>query len=186
MKIKNKNKNKSIKDDKVEWSEIIIPVIAALFINLFVLNITTVSGESMNPSFENGDRLILKKYETILKTEKYVIGDIIVFKSPLENDDRLFIKRVIGIPGDEINILDGELYINNQHIDEPYIENESFTESLLYGTSYTVPEAEVFVMGDNRFFGGSNDSRSFGSVPLENIKGKVVFRVFPFNKIGNL
>ena len=99
MKIKNKNKNKSIKDDKVEWSEIIIPVIAALFINLFVLNITTVSGESMNPSFENGDRLILKKYETILKTEKYVIGDIIVFKSPLENDDRLFIKRVIGIPG---------------------------------------------------------------------------------------
>lgn len=184
MEIKLSNEKKSAKNNKLEWIETISLMMVALFINIFILNITTVSGESMNPSLENGDRLILKKYEVVLNTEKYKIGDIVVFKSPLEDDDRLFIKRVIGVPGDKINILNGDLYINGEYINEPYIENQSFTESLSYGESYTVPEDEIFVMGDNRFTGGSNDSRSFGSVSLENIKGKVVFRIFPFNRIG--
>ena len=179
-----KDVNKTSKINKRDWIESIIIIMVVIVINVFVFNITTVSGESMNPTLENGDILILKKYEALLKTEEYKRGDIIVFKSPLYKDKRSFIKRVVGIPGDKINILEGNLYINDEYINETYIENESFTESLSYGENYIVPEGMIFVIGDNRLPGGSDDSRSFGSVSIEGIKGKVVLRIFPFNKIS--
>lgn len=184
MKDKLNDENKTSKTNKREWMESIIIVIIAIVINVFIFNITTVSGESMNPTLENGDRLILKKYEKLLNTEVYSRGDIVVFKSPLDKDNRSFIKRVVGVPGDKINISRGDLYINDEYIKEPYVENESFTESLSYGKNYIVPEYKIFVMGDNRLTGGSNDSRSFGSISVEEIKGKVVLRIFPFNKIN--
>lgn len=183
MKHKLSDENKTSKTNKQEWIETIIIGIVVIVINVFVFNITTVSGESMNPTLGNGDRLILKKYETLLNTEEYNRGDIVVFKSPLDKDNRSFIKRVVGISGDKINILGGNIYINDEYINEPYVEKESFTESLSYGENFIVPEDEIFVMGDNRLTGGSNDSRSFGSVSVEGIKGKIVLRIFPFNKI---
>lgn len=138
----------------------------------------------MYPTLEEGDRLILKKYETALKTQEYKRGDIVVFKSPLENDNRSFIKRVIGLPGDKISIFNGQLYINDRKIEESYIEKDSFTDSLTYGDGYTVLENELFVIGDNRLPGKSSDSRSFGGITLEAIEGKVVIRIFPISKFG--
>lgn len=184
MKHKLNDENKTSKTNKREWTETIIIGIVAIVINVFFFNITIVNGQSMNPTLENGDRLILKKYETLLNIEEYNRGDIVAFKSPIDKDNRYFVKRVIGISGDKINILEGKLYINDEYVNEPYVENESFTESLAYGENFIVPEDMIFVMGDNRFPGGSNDSRSFGSVSVEKIKGKVVFRIYPFNKIN--
>lgn len=185
MKYKSNEKNKKIENNTKQWIKSIgMAIIIAIFIKTFIFNVTYVKGDSMNPTLKESDRLILKKYGTVLKTEEYKRGDIVVFESPLENDNRSFIKRVIGVPGDKINISNGELYINDEYIKEPYIANNSFTESLSYGDRYIVLENELFVIGDNRFPGESNDSRSFGSVSLENIEGKVVLRIFPLNKIG--
>ena len=172
------------KFDKNEIIELICTIAIVLFINTFIFGITVVSGESMNPTLQNKDRILLKKYESTLGIDEYNYGDIVVFKSPLENDNRLFIKRVIGIPGDKIEIIEDKLYINNKYIEENYIDTESYTESLVYGESYLVPQNEIFVIGDNRFPGASNDSRSFGSITFNRIEGKAIFRIFPLNKIG--
>lgn len=170
--------NEGTKNIKREWIESLTIILIVMFINIFIFGITTVRGESMDPTLNNNDRLLLKKYGATLQIEKYDRGDIVVFKSPLEKDKRLFIKRIIGLPGDKINILDGKVFVNDKCIEETYIKNNSYTKELLYGENFTVPEGEIFVVGDNRLRGGSNDSRSFGSIPLEDIKGKVILRVF--------
>ncbi len=184
MKFNSKVKGKTAKTIKQEWIESLIIIIVGILINTLVFSITAVSGESMAPTLEDGDRLLIRKYKVVLNTEEYNRGDIVVFRSPLEGDNRSFIKRVIGFPGDKINILDGKLYINDKYIKEPYVENKLFTESLLYGENYIVPKDEIFVIGDNRFPRGSNDSRSFGSISSKEIEGKVVFKIFPFGKMS--
>lgn len=185
------NKNKSIKSNKREWFETVAIMMMVIFIKIFVFEITYVSGQSMSPTIEGGDSLLLKKYESILNIEEYNRGDIVVFESPVEKEEKpfskkMFVKRVIGLPGDRINISGGKVFVNSEPINEVYIENNSFTDSLYYGDNYIVPEGEIFVIGDNRSPGGSNDSRSFASISLESIKGKAVFRIFPFDKIGSL
>ena len=174
----------NMKNTKRELLESITIILTVIFINIFIFGITTVSGDSMNPTLKNKDRLLLKKYGATLQTEKYNRGDIVVFKSPLEDDKRLFIKRILGIQGDKINILDGKVFVNDKYIEESYVELGSYTEGLLYGKDFIVAEGEIFVLGDNRLSGKSNDSRSFGSISIEKVKGKVVFRVFPFNKLN--
>lgn len=166
-----------------EWiKSIIVAIMAAIFIQSFLFSINDVSGSSMSPTFEEHERLLLKKYEAFLKTEEYNRGDIVVFDSPLEDDNRFFIKRVIGLPGDIVNIREGQIYIGEQLLDEPYLEKRVYTEPLLYGDYYTVNENELFVVGDNRKPGKSNDSRSFGSISMDRIIGKIIYRIFPLNK----
>jgi len=191
MEISLNNKKEPMKSNKREWFETIFIIIIMIVIKIFILDITYVSGQSMSPTIEDGDSLLLKKYESILNIEEYNRGDIIVFESPLDKEGKpflkkMFVKRVIGLPGDKINISEGKVFVNNESIDEVYIENDSFTDSLYYGDNYIVPEGEIFVIGDNRGPGASNDSRSFASISLESIKGKAVFRIFPFDKVGSL
>ena len=108
MKFNSKAKDKAAKTNKREWIESLIIIIVGILINTLVFSITAVSGESMAPTLEDGDRLLIRKYKVVLNTEEYNRGDIVVFRSPLEGDNRSFIKRVIGFPGDKINILDGK------------------------------------------------------------------------------
>ena len=186
MSSKSKKRNMKIRSIAKEWIQSIgIAIFTTLFITTFVFNAAEVKGDSMSPTLEEGDRLIIKKYEVVLETEDYKRGDIIVFESPLENDDKYYIKRVIGLPGDKITISNGRLNINDIEIEEPYISKDAFTESLAFGDNYIVSENELFVMVDNRLPGKSNDSRSFGSVSLETIKGKIVFRFLPIDKIDS-
>lgn len=108
----------------------------------------------------------------------------------LEDNKRSYIKRVIGLPGDYVEIKDGAVYINGEKLQENYLEAGVVTDMVQGGgeascfTNFTVPENCVFALGDNR--PGSTDCRAFGCIPLEKIEGKVAFRFWPFSKFGGV
>ena len=107
----------------------------------------------------------------------------------LESSKRSYIKRVIALPGEYVEIKDGAVYINGEKLEEPYLQDGVVTDMKTgkedtYFTNFTVPENTVFALGDNRT--GSTDSRSFGCIPLEKIEGKVLFRFWPLSKFGGV
>lgn len=136
----------------------------------------------MFPTFETGQYLLTDK--VTLKRREPMRGDVIVFKSPLdENFD--FIKRVLALPGERILIKNGHIYINGQMLDEPYLPSDYRTSGgqfLKEGVEYLVPEASVIAIGDNRSH--SSDSRDWGPVPYENIIGRAFFRYWPSDTAG--
>ncbi len=148
----------------------IVPaIIIAIAIHFFLAQATRVEGYSMEPTLYGHQRLIIEKLSYRLhKPER---GDIVVIKVP--GFDELLIKRVIGLPGDRLEIKDGVVYINGQPLDEPYINGPARGNY----PQLTVPEGHIFVMGDNR--NNSNDSRSFGPVAIENIVGHAWMRYWP-------
>lgn len=154
---------------------------------LYFIRPTIVKQTSMENTLHENDYMIM--YRLAYKKHEPARGDIIIFQSDLINEDsgkdKLLIKRVIGLPGDEIMIKDDQLYINGEAYYEDYLK-DGYTPAFeipAEGETYTVPEGVYFCMGDNR--AGSVDSRrrEVGDVPRESIKGKVVIRLFPFNKI---
>lgn len=146
-----------------------------------------VEGRSMQPTFEGddeifADRLIVSRVHYLLAPPER--GDIIVFNSvnAVEfTQGVMLIKRVIGIPGDHVQLINQQVYVNGIMVDEPYI-NEPCTTGLCPDEEWFLGEDEYFVMGDNR--NHSKDSRSFGPVPLDHIVGRVIFRYWPVNRIG--
>jgi len=186
MKTESEQSDAKFRSIVTEWvKSMIVALLTALFVTTFLFSTAVVKGSSMYPTLEENDRLIVKKYETILKTEEYRRENIVVFESPLEYEEKYFIKRVIGLPGDRITISDGKVHVNDEIIEEPYIDQYAFTETLFFGDDYIVSENEVFVMGDNRLPGKSNDSRSFGSISIDKIEGKIVLRVLPLDRIDS-
>lgn len=166
--------------------DIIIAVLLASAV-LFFIRPTIVKQTSMEDTLRENDYMIM--YRLAYRNHGPERGDIIIFQSSLVNEDsgkdKLLIKRVIGLPGDEIMIKDNQLYINGEAYNEDYLK-DGYTPAFeipLEGETYTVPEGTYFCMGDNR--AGSVDSRrkEVGDVPAESIKGKVIIRLFPFNKI---
>lgn len=158
--------------------------IGSLFIviYLFILQPNQVKGASMEPTFISGEYILTSK--VTYKFRPMHRGDVIVFKS-LQNPNIDYIKRIIGLPGDRVTVTAGEVYVNDQRIAENYIASKTNVWERGYskeGIPATVPDGQIFVMGDNR--GRSSDSREFGPVPIENIIGQVFFRYFPVNKIG--
>lgn len=174
----------AVKNSILEWIKtIIISIFIALLITTFIKP-TLVKGYSMYPTISQYDYLFINKMPYITKEPKY--GDIIVFKSNLqtiEGHEKDLIKRVIGLPGDTIEIKDGKVYRNGKALNEPYI-NGGFTPGEMKPT--LVKEGRLFVMGDNR--PNSLDSRddSVGEVPMDKIMGKVLVRLFPPSKIGTV
>ncbi len=149
-----------------------------VFLEKFVFGFSIVQGNSMNPTLKNNDRLFVNKIAYFFKEPCY--GDIIIFHPPIPGrKNELFIKRIIAQPGDRFRIEDGNVYINDEKIEENYIYPEEYQEKRYVITSGKVPPDMVFVMGDNR--NDSNDSRCFGFVPKESIKGKVDLRIWPFD-----
>lgn len=165
-----------------------IVVITGIFltIRLYVVAPVSVEGASMEPTLEDQDRLLLNKMAEI---EQF---DVIVFPSPTDNEKQ-FIKRVIGMPGDEISFQEQTLYINGDPIEEDYLDftgvsesdleslNSNFSLATLQGVE-KVPEDTFFVLGDNRV--NSRDSRSFGFVDKETVTGRTRFRIWPLDRIG--
>ena len=183
----NKNeetKNEKTKNETMEWiKSIALAIVVAILIKSFIFNTTYVLGSSMYPTLHEKDRLFTNK--VVLYFTEPNVGDIIILKAP-DNPDKDYIKRVVGLPGDKVEIIDGKVYLNGKVLDEYYLEEGSYT--LTYDeTQWLVPEGYVFVLGDNRAEGASKDSRYFGCIPIDSIKGKANFRYFPFdNRLGVL
>ena len=158
--------------------ETILPAfLIVLVVNLFLAQATRVEGQSMEPNLHNNQRLIIEKISCRFHPPRR--GDIVVIKMPNRHSDPL-IKRVVGLPGETIEIRDGHVYINGRVLQEPYLQQ------LTYGNAgpHVIAPEYVFVLGDNR--GASNDSRSFGEVKLSNIVGHAWFRYWPLDEAGFL
>lgn len=157
-----------------------IVLVVVLLITTFVFQKTNVIGQSMQPTLHNGDHVIIDKISYRFTNPKQY--DIVVFpykKNPSQN----YIKRIIGLPNDVVDIIDGEVYINNEKLDEKFdiiddnkLGNREFP--------FTVPEGEYFVMGDNR--NNSSDSRytDVGTISKKDIIGKAGLRIWPLRDIG--
>lgn len=185
MKSESEKSEREIINNVKDWiKSLAVAAAATMFVTTFIFSSAVLQGDSMYPTLSDSDRLIVKKYEAVLKTEEYRRGDIIVFESPLEDDDRIFIKRVIGLPGETIRIFQGDLYVDDIKIEEPYLADDLYIEPLFYGAEYLVPENELFVLGDNRLPDKSNDSRSFGSISSDAVEGIIVLRILPLDKAG--
>lgn len=183
-----------MKQELIEWLKaIIFAVIFVGIINIFITN-TLIYSISMNPTLVEGDMIVLRRTKDVERL------DIVSFNSSLKltesdvsklnfiqkiyvkaGDDKKLIKRVIGLPGDKIDIVSGKVYVNDEEIIESYLG--SIKDEEIHAI---VPDGEFFMMGDNR--SRSTDSRSsiVGTVKKEDIIGRAMFRVFPLTKIGFL
>ena len=147
---------------------------------------TIVKQRSMQPNFYTNDYLFISKQSYKLFGGQPERGDVIVFKSKLEDaegETKMLIKRVIGVPGDVISIHDGKVYINGKETDDSYTMDNYTTGDI---TELVVPADHLFCMGDNRAVSIDSRSDSVGLVSYKDIVGKVVFRVFPLRKFGTI
>lgn len=168
----------------IEWVKgAAIAICVALAILQFVKP-TVVQQHSMEPNFYTNDYLFISRQSYKLFGGTPKLGDVVVFNTELQTDEgenKLLIKRVIGTPGDVIDIKNGKVYVNGQEIDDSYT-NDHTTNGDLEG--FVVPVDTVFCMGDNRLVSVDSRSDEIGCVPYDQIMGKVVFRLLPINKIG--
>lgn len=135
-----------------------------------------VDGFSMEPTMHSGEFVLVNKLAYKFGEPK--LGDVIVFQYPRDPEQE-YIKRVIGTPGDHVKIYDGQVYINGQLINEPYIASPPS-----YQNEWTVPENSLFVLGDNR--NNSSDSHSWGPVPMDYVIGKALFIYWPPENWGTV
>lgn len=172
-----------MKKEIFEWVKtILISLVIALVITTFVKP-TVVKNHSMSHTLEENDFLMINRL--LYKRGEPQRGDIIVFESPLltaTGQEKLLIKRVIALPGDEIVIQDGQVFIDGDPLYETYLE-DGYT---LGYVDMIVPEGQMFVMGDNR--NNSLDSRdqALGLVEKEDLVGKAFLRLYPFSRFGRL
>mgnify|MGYP001473389594 CR=1 FL=1 len=167
----------------VDWiKSIVIALVLALIIRTYVASATTVSGTSMNDTLQDRDVVLINKMVNLDNIER---GDIIVFDAP-DDKDKDYIKRVIGLPGDKIDIFEGSVYINGEKLSEPYINTDYTYAYDQIANQWIVGEDELFVMGDNRIPGKSSDSRIFGTILKDSLVGRAVFRIYPFSTFGFL
>ncbi|PKM83386.1 MAG: signal peptidase I [Firmicutes bacterium HGW-Firmicutes-14] len=161
---------------------IVLALILTFVLRHYVVEAREIPSGSMLPTLEIGDRLLVDKI--VFKFDEFERTDIVVFAPPpeaqigdMKND---LIKRIIGLPGDTVEVRDGKVLINGESLEEPYIaQKPSYNIGPI-----TIPEGAVFVMGDNR--NNSFDSHSWGFLPIENIKGRAFWRFWPLNRTGLL
>ena len=159
----------------VSTTNILIVVAAVtVLIAVMLLPVLRIYGQSMNSTLVSGDLVIS------VKGASFKTGDIVAFYY----NNNILVKRVIANSGDWVDIdLDGNVYVNQQKIDEPYLKEKAFGEPTI-DLPYQVPDERVFVMGDNRAVSIDSRHSSIGCVTSEQIVGKIVFRVWPLDKIG--
>lgn len=197
----------------VEWIVCIVIAFAlAILIKFFLFTPTLVMQESMTPTILNGERVFINR---LVRTFNWDLkrGDIITFEAPvnyelevdqikatynevegpvrsflyyfLEIGKTSYIKRVIGLPGEHIEIKGGKVYVNGEELEEEYLPDTMETYIPRGGIDdFVVPEGYIFAMGDNRE--GSSDCRMFGCVPIEKVEGRVSVRIWPLTKFGKI
>lgn len=166
--------------EMVKFTVISLLIVAP--IRFFIAQPFLVSGNSMSPTFEDGEYLIIDELSYFLKSPSR--GQVVVFRYP-NDPSKHFIKRIVGLPGETVIIEDGKVVIKNAEnpdgfrITEDYVKNYELASKSI---KTTLSEKEYFVMGDNR--PSSSDSRDWGPVPRENLTGSVILRLFPFTKVS--
>lgn len=207
-----KEEKKSLAREIMEWIVcIVIAFLIALFIKYFLFTPTLVMQESMTPNILNGERVLINRTVRTFNGE-YKRGDIITFEAPtslLSGDEIIanfkevdgliesfkyyviewgktsYIKRVIGLPGEHVQIQGGYVYINGERLQEDYLDESVRTYVSEGGIDdFIVPDDCIFAMGDNR--DGSSDCRIFGCIPMDKIEGRVTIRIWPLNKFGKI
>lgn len=168
-----------IREFLIDSFKVIITVAAIFFVMFYVFSITMVVGNSMNPTLENGEVLILDKIKYRFSDIKR--GDIVSIQ---HGDSKFYIKRIIGLPGENIKIRNNILYINNVGYEEPYLaEGLVYDDFELSTLGYqTIPDGMYFVLGDNRIDSADSRSKSFGLISKDEIVGKIDLRIWPLNK----
>ena len=149
----------------------VLIIIAVILIRTFIITPVRVDGASMDQTLEDGQILLLYKLSNI------DYGDIVVLDE--EKEGEIIIKRIIGMPGDTVSINDNTVYVNGEELEEDYAYGETSDYEEI-----TLEDDEYFILGDNRPI--SKDSRYFGPVKEDEIIGKVIFRLWPFNKFGTI
>lgn len=209
-KTKKEKVKKSIAREAMEWiGSFFIAFAAAVIIKYFIFTPTLVKQGSMTPTILDGERVLINKLVRTFNGE-YKRGDIITFEKPvgvdfekgvaeynpidgfheffmheiLEHGKTSFIKRVIGVAGDHVYIENGDVYVNGEKLEESYLPGD--TETPRRGEFYDikVPDGYIFAMGDNRT--DSTDCRVFGCIPLDEVEGRVTYRIWPLEKFGKI
>jgi signal peptidase I len=160
------------------WArDLVVALGLAMIIIVFFYQPVKVEGTSMAPLLSDQERIFINKF--VYHFEPIERGDVVVFWYPLDRT-KSFIKRVVGLPGDEVEIRRGRVFINGKTLEEPYVPSQ-YIDTAAYGP-VQIPRDEYFVMGDHRI--SSNDSRIFGPVPSAFIYGKAVFAYWPWTQFG--
>lgn len=159
--------------------DLIISLAISCFIIIFLYQPVKVEGTSMMPSLDDQERIFVNKF--VYRWEPIEPGDIVVFRYPRDTS-KSFIKRVIAVGGDRVNIIRGRVYVNEKPVEEDYVPQEY--EDLRSYQEIVVPPHSYYVLGDHRSL--SNDSRDFGPVGAEYIYGKAVFGYWPVDKLGRV
>ncbi|MGV3079162.1 signal peptidase I [Streptococcus sp. 32226D021BW] len=191
-----------------EWGTLILFMIALFASRYFLWDPVSVDGHSMDPTLQHQEKLVMFKTTSI---DRFDI--VVASETDSDGKEKLIVKRVVGMPGDTIRYANDVLYINEQEVDEPYLDEylaafqkDKLQEEYAYNKQFqavaqtaqaftqdangsvdfslTVPEGQYYLLGDDRLV--SLDSRSVGTFARDNIKGEVVFRMWPFNRIGTV
>ena len=170
----------SLRDEIRSWvRDLLIALGLAMVIIVFLYQPVKVEGTSMAPLLHDQERIFINKF--VYSFEPIQRGDVVVFWYPLDRS-KSFIKRVVGLPGETIEIQHGRVFVDGRMLEESYVPGQ-FADSGTYGP-VTVPPEHFYVLGDHRV--SSNDSRVFGPVPSRFIHGKAVFAYWPVNRFGTI
>jgi signal peptidase I len=162
------------------WTrDLLVSLAISAFIIIFLYQPVKVEGVSMMPGLEDQERIFVNKF--VYRWEPIQRGDIIVFRYPRDTS-KSYIKRVIGVAGDRVRIVNGQVYVNGEALDEDYVPSD-YADGRSY-PELVVPRNSYFVLGDHRTM--SSDSREFGPVNDRYIYGKAVFGYWPMEKLGRL
>lgn len=172
-----------MKDGLKVWiKDIAVAIVIALVI-IFFFKPTLVKQSSMEPNFYENNYLFVSRqaYHLFGDPER---GDVVVVHSSLVQEtgaEKMLIKRIVGLPGETIEIIDHTVHINGEPLEEPYLKEDDATGDM---EAVVVPDGEYFCMGDNRRVSIDSRDPDVGSIPRENIIGKVVLRIYPFREFG--
>lgn len=169
------------------FQSIVLALSVLVLLYLFVAQPNEVKGSSMLPNFVDGEYLLTDKLSYQFGTPQR--GDVVVFKAPptelCSADECEYIKRVIGIPGDKVKVMEGKVYLNGQELNQYFLPSDFVTDPGSFsqeGLEVTIPENNYLCFGDNRSH--SRDGREFGLIKKEAIVGKAFFRYWPLSSIG--
>ena len=174
------SKSNAFRNEVRVWTrDLLVAIGLALVIIVFLYQPVKVEGTSMAPLLSDQERIFINKF--VYRFEPIERGDVVVFWYPLDRS-KSFIKRVVGLPGEEVEIRQGMVYVNSRRLPEPYVPPQY--EDLSDFGPMRVPRDMYFVMGDHRI--SSNDSRVFGPVASRYIYGRAVFAYWPVDHFGSL